>query len=120
MKIANKIEEKEKITVEVINSRFLKPIDKEKIKKSIEKTKNVITIEDGTIINGLATAVQEIIIKENLNEVKIKNYAYPDEFIRHGEVKELEKIYGLDEETITNEIISEGEFYGQISTIKWL
>ena len=118
MKIANKIEEKEKITVEVINSRFLKPIDKEKIKKSIEKTKNVITIEDGTIINGLATAVQEIIIKENLNEVKIKNYAYPDEFIRHGEVKELEKIYGLDEETITNEIISEGEFYGQISTIK--
>jgi len=47
MKIANEIEKKkEEITVEVINSRFLKPIDKETIKKSIEKTKQVITIED--------------------------------------------------------------------------
>ena len=118
MKIANEIEEKENITVEVINSRFLKPIDKEQIKKSIEKTKNVITIEDGTIINGLATAIQEIIKEEDLNEIKIKNYAYPDEFIKHGEVKELEKIYGLDEETIINEFISEREVHGQIATIK--
>ena len=98
----------------------MKPIDKQTIKKSIEKTKNVITIEDGTIINGLATAVQEIIFENNLQEVKMKNYACPDKFIKHGEVKELEKIYGLDEESIINEIISEGEFYGQIATIKWL
>ena len=101
IKIANKIEEKNSdITVEVINCRFLKPIDKETIKKSIIKTKKVITIEDGTIINGLATVIQEIIIEENLDGIKIKNYAYPDEFIQHGEVEELEKIYGLNEEDI--------------------
>ncbi len=101
MKIAEKVEnENNDITVEVINARFLKPIDKETIKKSIEKTKNVITIEDGTIINGLATALQEIIIEDNISEIKIKNYAYPDKFIQHGEVGELEKIYGLDEQTI--------------------
>ena len=101
IKIANKIEERNSdITVEVINCRFLKPIDKETIKKSIIKTKKVITIEDGTIINGLATVIQEIIIEENLDGIKIKNYAYPDEFIQHGEVEELEKIYGLNEEDI--------------------
>ena len=111
LKIANKIEEKENKTVEVINARFLKPIDKQTIKESIEKTKNIITIEDGTIINGLGTAIQEIIIENNLQEVKIKNYAYPDKFIKHGEVKELEKIYGLDEDSIINEIISEREVY---------
>lgn len=80
-------------SVEVINARFLKPLDKETIKKSIEKTKKVITIEDGTIINGLATAIKELIIDENIQNVDIETYAYPDEFIRHGTVEELEKIY---------------------------
>ncbi len=101
MKVAKEIEkEQNNVLVEVINARFLKPIDKETIKQSIQKTKKVITIEDGTIINGLATAVQEIIIEEDLQEVKIKNYAYPDQYIEHGSVEELEKIYKVDFETI--------------------
>ena len=92
--------EKEGIDVEVINARFLKPLDKEKIKASIIKTKKVITLEDGTIINGLGTAVEEVIVEENLEGIKLKKLAYPDSFIKHGEVAELEKIYGLDKENI--------------------
>ncbi len=96
-KMAERLEEKdENKTVEIINARFLKPLDKETIKKSIEKTKNVITIEDGTIINGLATAVKELIIDNEIKDVKIKTYAYPDEFIKHGGVEELEEIYGFN------------------------
>ena len=30
----------------------------------------------------------------------MKNYAYPDRYIQHGSVEELEKIYGVDGETI--------------------
>lgn len=105
MKIADKLE-KEGIQAEVINARFLKPIDKETMKKSIEKTKNVVTIEDGTVINGLATAIEEIILEEKLENVTIQKYAYPDEFIKHGGVEELEKIYGLDEEEIFEKIKS--------------
>ncbi len=107
MKVAEKIEKEQKgISVEVINTRFLKPIDKETIKQSIEKTKHVITIEDGTIVNGLATAVQEIIQEENLQEVKLKHYAYPDQYIEHGSVEELEEIYGVDEERIRKDILN--------------
>lgn len=105
MKLADKLE-KEGIQAEVVNARFLKPIDKETMKKSIEKTKNVVTIEDGTIINGLATAIEEIIVEEKLENVTIQKYAYPDEFIKHGGVEELEKIYGLDEEGIFEKIKS--------------
>lgn len=92
LKIANKYKE-QGLDAEVINARFLKPLDIEGIKKSIEKTKNVITIEDGTKINGLATAIKEIIIDEKLDDVNVRTYAYPDEFIRHGTVQELEDIY---------------------------
>jgi 1-deoxy-D-xylulose-5-phosphate synthase len=92
MEMAEKLKQNE-IDAEVINARFLKPLDKEKIKTSIEKTKNVITMEDGTEINGLGTAVEELIVEENLQNIKFKKYAWPDEFIRHGSVEELEKIY---------------------------
>ena len=81
------------MNAEVINARFIKPLDVETIKKSIEKTKKVITMEDGTKINGLSTAVKELIIDENLKDIQMKVYAYPDEFIRHGTVEELEEIY---------------------------
>ena len=41
------------INAEIINARFLKPLDKYTILKSIEKTKRVITIEDGILRGGL-------------------------------------------------------------------
>ncbi len=104
MKIAEKLKKENNLNIEVINARFLKPLDKKTIKKSILKTKNVITIEDGTIINGLATAIKELIIDEKLKEINIKSYAYPDEYIKHGTVDELEDIYGLSIEKITSYI----------------
>ena len=66
---------------EVINARFLKPLDENQIKESILKTKNVITIEDGTKINGLGTAVEELIVENNLQNIKFKKIAYDDEFL---------------------------------------
>ena len=104
MEVSNMLE-KNKISAEVINARFLKPLDKEIIKNSINKTKFVITIEDGTIINGLGTAIKELIVNEKIKEVEIKSYAYPDEFIKHGEVSELEKLYHQDSKLIYEEIV---------------
>ena len=105
MNIAEKIQDK--IDVEVINARFLKPFDNQTIIKCIQKTKNVVTIEDGTIINGLGTTVKELISDNKLEGIKIECFAYPDEFIKHGRVEELEEIYGLDENTIISKIMSQ-------------
>ena len=102
-RIADKLKQNN-IDAQVINARFLKPFDNNTVKNAIEKTKAVVTIEDGTIINGLATAVNELVINENLLGIKIKNFAYPDIYVKHGTVDELEKIYGLDEENITEKI----------------
>ena len=103
MELSNMLKNDE-IEAEVINARFLKPLDKQEILKSIKKTKNVITIEDGTIINGLGTAIKELVVDENLTGIKVKSYAYPDEFIKHGTVEELEKIYKQDVTSIYEDI----------------
>ena len=105
MNIAEEIQDK--IDVEVINARFLKPFDNQTIIKCIQKTKNAVTIEDGTIINGLGTTVKELISDNKLEGIKIECFAYPDEFIKHGKVEELEEIYGLDENTIISKIMSQ-------------
>lgn len=92
MEIAEKLEKQGK-SVELINARFLKPFDKQKIIETITKTKNVITIEDASIIGGLGTKVKEIIAENKLQNVELKCYAYPDKFIEAGNVSELEEKY---------------------------
>ena len=92
--------EKNGIEAEVINARFLKPLDKETIANSIEKTKNVITIEDGTIEGGLGTIVEELILEEKLTDVAFRKFGYPDRFIKHGKTEEIEDIFGLTEKNI--------------------
>ena len=92
MKIAEQ-EEKKGNNVCVVNSRFLKPLDRNKILQLLKESNEVITIEDGTIINGLGTAIKEIIAEENFANIEIKTQAYPDDFIQHGSVEQLESMY---------------------------
>ncbi len=90
--------------IEIINTRFLKPLDEKTIIKSMEKTKHVITIEDNLLKGGLASAVLETINKNKLENIKIKTYGYDDIFIEHGTVEELEDKYGLTAKTISKDI----------------
>ena len=68
------------------------------------KTKRFVTIEDGTIVDGLATTVQELLVANNLSKLFYKFYAYPDKFIKHGSVSQIEKKYGMDTLSIYNDI----------------
>ena len=79
---------------EVINVRFLKPLDESTLLKSMQKTKRVITIEDNILKGGLASSVMELMVRHHLQNIAIETYGYPDSFIPQGTVEELEKIYG--------------------------
>ena len=99
----SKILEKKKISAEVINARFLKPLDSDTIMNSLKKTKRIITIEDNVITGGLASAIQNLIINEKDILFK-KFFAYPDEFIKHGSTSEIEDEFGLSSEKIAKKI----------------
>ena len=79
----------------VINARFLKPFDNDTILKNVVGAKKVITIEDGTVIGGLGDLVEHLLF-ENKIDVEFEKFAYPDEFVKHGSVDEIEEKYGLD------------------------
>ena len=98
------VQDSENIDIEVINARFLMPLDKETILKSIKKTKKVVIIEDNIIEGGLGTKIQELIIEENLQDVKCLKIAYPVDFIKQGSVDEIEEKYGLDKKSIAKNL----------------
>ncbi len=103
---------KENITATIINTRFLKPLEEKTILKEIKDVKLVVTLEDGTLIGGLASAIKELMIDNNIKQ-KILCFGYPDEFIDHGSTEELEKVYGLDVKSIKKKII---DMYKRLDT----
>jgi len=90
--------------IEIINARFLKPLDEESIIKSISKTKRVITIEDNLLKGGLGSAVIELANKNGLGHIKIETFGYDDIFVEHGKTEELEEKYGLSAKEIIKKL----------------
>lgn len=95
---------KQNINSEVINARFLKPLDEKFIVKSIKKTGRVATIEDNTLKGGLGSSVIELVNKSNLQNIKVETFGYDDCFVPHGGTEELEKIYKQDVESIAKQL----------------
>ena len=100
----NKLLKENNITCDLINCRFLKPFDSKIVIDSINKTGRVVVIEDGTITSGLCSTIKEI-ISDNKLDVISKYYAYPDKYIEHGSVSELEKKYKQNIDFIYNDIL---------------
>lgn len=78
---------------------FCKPLDENILNKIFNNYTTVITFEDGVLNGGFGDAVLEYAMTQNYKG-KIYRKGYPDEFIQHGSVDELEKEIGLDEESI--------------------
>ena len=97
--------EKQGIDAEVINARFLKPLDEENILQAIIKTKKAITIEDNILKGGLGSMIEELIIKKGVDNIEFKKYGYPDEFVKHGSVSEIEEKYRLNADQIVQDIL---------------
>ena len=92
---------KDKIETTVINARFIKPLDIKTIKKEIKNSKLLVTIEDNIKTAGLGE-----IIKSQTN-IKTLSLGYPDKYISHGKIKEIEKEYNLTTEKIYKQILKE-------------
>ncbi|BDR75790.1 1-deoxy-D-xylulose-5-phosphate synthase [Clostridium tetani] len=92
------------IDIGLINATFVKPIDKEMLNKIIDEEKTIITLEDNVILGGFGNSVLNYVRDTNSN-IKVVNLGFKDEFIPHGKVDDLFKMYGLDEEAILKEVM---------------
>jgi len=93
----------DKCSVAHYDMRFLKPIDEELLHEVCSSFKTIITVEDGVITGGLASAVTEF-VNQNNYQVKIVPLGIPDYFVEHGKPEELYRECGFDSEGILKTI----------------
>ena len=95
--------EKIGINTEVINCRFIKPMDTSCLSKVKQKFMNIITIEEGVINGGFGDGVSAWLL-ENGYAGKMKRLGLPDNFIQHGSRDEILKTLNLDADGIVKNI----------------
>ena len=98
LKVANNLS-KDGYKIEVINVRFLKPLDIKTISHSFNKTGRIVTIEDADCEFGLGATV-----KKYFNQDKVTSIGYNNIYLEHGSIPDLETKYQLDEENLYKRI----------------
>lgn len=98
LNVIKKLKE-QNIAAGLYDMRFLKPIDEDLLHEIFTHYKKIITIEDGTIIGGLGTAVIEFKNNHGYNAEVIK-MGIPDRFVEQGTLMELYTECGYDEKSI--------------------
>jgi 1-deoxy-D-xylulose-5-phosphate synthase len=88
--------EKDGISAEVVNMRFVKPLDEEILISLSARIKRFITIEDNVITGGFGSGVVAALNRLGMDEVRVKIHGIPDCFIEHGSPSELHQMLKLD------------------------
>ncbi len=110
--IAARLLETQGICAEVVNCRFIKPMDKEYLLSLANKL--VVTVEDNQLSGGFGSGVLEF-LSDNAVNSKVIRLAINEEFLTHGSTKELLKMTGLDAESIANVCLDKlKEFEGSV------
>ena len=100
---ASKILRDKKISVTVINARFVKPFDTELVKKSARATKLLVTCEEGTLAGGFGSAVAEFLADEKISTTLLR-LGLPDKFIEQGTRAQLLDLCALTPQKISQRI----------------
>lgn len=86
-------------SVAFYDMRFLKPIDEELLHSVFRKFRKIMTLEEGTIVGGLGSAVLEFMADHHY-QAEVIRLGVPDRFIEHGTPAELRRECGIDAEGI--------------------
>jgi len=91
------------VSAEVINMHTIKPIDKETILKSAQKTGCVVTAEEHQKAGGMGSAVMEVLAQNH--PVPVEMVGIDDTFGESGKPSELMEKYGITSKEIIEQAL---------------
>ena len=91
------------IDANLIDMRFVKPLDTSCIIKCANHSELIVTLEDNVVAGGAGSAINEFITEENIR-VKTINFGISDHFPSIGGISEQRKDYQLDKDKIVKKI----------------
>jgi 1-deoxy-D-xylulose-5-phosphate synthase len=93
------------VSVAVLNARFAKPLDRERIIRLARRCSVLVTVEEHSRIGGFGAAVIEALTEAGVS-IPTRCLGIPDRLIEHGDPKEIRREIGLDREGIARAVTS--------------
>ncbi|WP_028574393.1 1-deoxy-D-xylulose-5-phosphate synthase [Desulfonatronovibrio hydrogenovorans] len=88
--------EDEKMSLAVLNARFVKPLPAEMIFDLRKRFNRILLLEENVLAGGFSSAVLEFLADHDLlGGLHVKRLGIPDVFVEHGTQKELRQMLGL-------------------------
>lgn len=97
---------KQGIGTEVVHVPTIKPLDRETILASVGRTSITVIIEEHQVIGGLGSTVASLILESDVRPTKFLRIGVQDKFGQSGTADQLWRYYGLDVDSIVNNIKS--------------
>lgn len=91
------------LEAEVINMRFVKPIDTQMLDDIAERHTKIVTLEENSIVGGYGSAVIEYFSDKHYKN-DVLRIGLPDKFVSHGTQKELHHLLEMDAEGILKRV----------------
>ena len=83
--------------------RFIKPLDEAVLHEVAQRYHKIITVEDGTVVGGMGSALLEFMAQHNYTP-EIKMLGIPDAIVEHGKPEELHRECGYDAKGIADAV----------------
>jgi len=93
---AKRVLDKEGISATVVNSRFVKPLDRKLICSLGKEMPLLVTVEENVLQGGFGTAVLECLSDEGITPPPLLRLGIGDTFVEHGAQEILRSKYGID------------------------
>ncbi|MGH7674538.1 MAG: 1-deoxy-D-xylulose-5-phosphate synthase, partial [Gemmatimonadales bacterium] len=71
------------LDVTVVNCRFLKPLDREMLEALVREHRLLVTVEDGTVVNGFGAALAAV-VQTTAPDVRVVALGVPDRTYEHA------------------------------------
>ena len=78
--------------------KFIKPLDRDMIKKAYQDHDCMITVEENSIIGGFGSGILEELNRQEIYDAKVKIIGIEDKFVEHGSMGELFEMLNLHPE----------------------
>ena len=88
--------ETETLSMELVNAKFIKPLDTKKIHELIERNQPIILYEEASLQGGFCSSILEYLVANQLPTHKIHIMGIPEQFVQHGTKQELLRELNLD------------------------
>jgi 1-deoxy-D-xylulose-5-phosphate synthase len=92
------------IEATVVDPVFIKPLDKELILGLLENHRQIVTLEEHSVMSGLGAILNHFLMSNDVRHCQVLNLGIPEAFIEQGSHAEIMDFLGLTAAKITLQI----------------